>query len=180
MPSLLRNHAKFWGSIATFGDYKPWTGHTADGGDSSNYPEHSGRILSLKKGKTTAVRHFAQMIEPELPEDIVIVTVPSHDPAAIGGGLKALAGELAKGGNRVDGSECLVRTKKIDKLAHGGDRSKDVHLKSVAVANADLIKGKNILLLDDVTKTGHSLEACAELLLNAGAMSVQRATLGKT
>ena len=89
-------------------------------------------------------------------------------------------GTLQKNGGRIDGSGCLVRTKKIEKLAHGGDRSQDIHLESIVVKNVNLIKGKDILLLDDVTKTGNSLEACTLLLLEAGARSVQRATIGKT
>src|SRR5207248_321232 len=99
--------------------------------------------------------------------------VPGHDPAKIGKGLKTLSAELAKNGDRIDGSDCLVRFKKIDKLAHGGDRSKDVHLNSVRVENSDLIKDRHVLLLDDVTKTGNSLTACSELLMAAGARSVE-------
>jgi predicted amidophosphoribosyltransferase len=150
------------------------------GGDSSSYPPHSARILDLKDGRVDAVRHFAEMIEPELPDNIAIATVPSHDPAKVGGGLKMLTAKLAKRGNRIDASQCLVRTKKIDKLAHGGDRSKEVHLGSITVANSALIKGRDVLLLDDVTKTGLSLAACKELLLKAGARSVLCATIGKT
>jgi hypothetical protein len=77
MPSPLKDHTDFWGAVATFGDYKPYGVHKADGGEWTNYPEHSGNILSLKKGKEWAIRHFAEMIEPELPNDIGIVTVPS-------------------------------------------------------------------------------------------------------
>jgi hypothetical protein len=136
-----------------------------------------GMIFLYKEGKSNAVAHFAAKIDPELADGIVIVTVPSHDPSKPGAGLKKLAAAPAKSGNRVDGSDCLVRTKKIAKLASGGDRSKEIHLESIEVAKADLIKGKNVLLLDDVTKTGNSLEACAELLLSSGAKVVQRATI---
>lgn len=80
----------------------------------------------------------------------------------------------------MDGSGCLVRTQKHEKLAHGGDRSKDSHIKSMEIRNASLIKGKNVLLLDDVTTSGNSLEAGCELLLKAGEQSVRRAAIGKT
>jgi predicted amidophosphoribosyltransferase len=91
-----------------------------------------------------------------------------------------LAGELATVCKCTDASGCLVRIKKIAKLAHGGDRSKNVHLESIEVRNPGLIKGRDVLLLDDVAKTGNSLEACAELLIKAGARSVECATIGKT
>jgi hypothetical protein len=104
--------------VLGLGDYKPWTVHQSGGSGSSDYPEHSSNILSLKKGKARAVQYFADMIEPKLPDNIVIVTIPSHDPANTTGGLKSLAAKLAAGGNRVDGSDCFVRTKKIDKHIH--------------------------------------------------------------
>jgi predicted amidophosphoribosyltransferase len=181
MPAVLKQHERYyWRNVAVYGDYKPWSVHKEEGGVRSDYPEHSGRILDLKEGKPEAVTHFAAVIEPELADGIMIVTVPSHDPAKPSVGLKMLAAALAKGGNRIDGFECLVRTEKIDKLALGGDRSKEVHLKSIVAAKTNLIKGRNVLLLDDVTKTGNSLAACTELLLKAGATAVQRATIGKT
>jgi predicted amidophosphoribosyltransferase len=150
------------------------------GGDRSNYPAHSGRILDLKDGKESAISNFAEMIEPKLPNNIAIAVVPSHDPEKVSIGLENLAAQLAERGNRVDASECLVRTNKIEKLAHGGDRSKSVHLESIDVVRPDLIAGRELLVIDDVTKTGSSLFACKEILIRAGARSVLCATNGKT
>jgi hypothetical protein len=181
VPKILRNHARYWGDwLAVFGDYKPWGVHRQGGGTRDDYPPYSGRILDLKDGNADAVAHFKAQIEPELPNGIAIAVVPGHDPAGSGKGLKALAAELAKGGGRVDASGALVRTQKITKLAHGGDRNEEVHLKSVGIANASLIKGKDVLLLDDVCKTGNSLRACEKILRDAGARSVECATIGKT
>jgi|SRR5579862_2275292 len=177
---ILKKHDRYWGQVAIYGDYKPYAAHLAQGGDYSNFPAHSGRILDLKDDKAGAVDHFAGIIESELSDGIVIVTIPSHDPEKGPGGLQKLAGRLAQKGNRVDGSGCLVRTQKHDKVAHGGDRSKEGHLKTMAVRNIDLIKGKNVLLLDDVTTSGNSLEAGRDLLLKAGAATVRRAAIGKT
>lgn len=180
MARILKGHQQYWSDVAIYGHYVPWGVHKANGGDRSSYDAHSGRILDLKEKRAGAIKHFSEMIAPELPKGIAIATVPSHDPAKAVGGLALLAGELAASCGCVDGSACLVRTKKIEKLAHGGDRSKEVHLQSITVANSGLIKGRDVLLLDDVAKTGNSLEACAELLLKAGARSVECATIGKT
>lgn len=180
MAPIFKKHDRYWGEIAVFGDYLPWNVHRAGGGDRSDYPQNSGRILDLKDGSAKAAVHFGEIVAKELADNVVIVTVPGHDPAKPSAGLRQLASELAKGGKRVDCSDCLVRTTKIDKLAHGGDRAEEVHLKSVIVAKPSDIKGKDVLLIDDVTKTGHSLVACKKLLLKAGAGSVQCVTLGKT
>lgn len=176
---VVSNHQRFWNGIAIFGDYRPWNVHRAMGGDRSNYPEHSGKILDLKDGKVAAATHFANLMAPSLGDDFAVAVVPGHDPAKVGAGLRALAAEIAKAGQqRIDGSGVLLRTKKIDKLAHGGDRNEQVHLDSVAVADPRTIAGRDILLLDDVTKTGHSLHACRTLLLQAGARSVVCAAIG--
>jgi predicted amidophosphoribosyltransferase len=183
MPPILKDHQRYWGAgwLAVFGDYKPWGVHKNGGGTRENYPPHSGRILDLKDGKADSVTYFKDLVEPVLgDDDFVIVIVPGHDPARPSKGLKALAAELAKGGNRADASGALVRTQKIAKLARGGDRSEAIHANSVVVADVSLIKGKHVLLLDDVTKTGNSLRACEKILLDAGATSVTCVTMGKT
>jgi Phosphoribosyl transferase domain len=178
---ILKNHANYWGNwLAYFGHYKPWGVHAQGGGTWDDFPEHSRNILDFKRGKTEPIAGFVTQIEPELPEGVAIAVVPGHDPANPGTGLPTLAAALASKGRRIDASSVLVRTAKIAKLATGGDRSEEVHAKSVMVVNAHLIKGKDVLLLDDVAKTGNSLRACQKLLVQAGAKSVECATIGKT
>ncbi len=79
-----------------------------------------------------------------------------------------------------NGGACLVRHKSIAKKATGGDRSIEVDLNSIRVEDADCIKGKRVLLLDDVTTSGNSLLACRRLLLQAGAADVKMVALGRT
>jgi predicted amidophosphoribosyltransferase len=176
---VFKKHDRNWGEIAIFGDYLAWGLHKAQGGDRSDFPEYSGRILDLKDGSPKAATRFGEMVAKDLADGVVVATVPGHDPAKQSVGLRQLAGAIAKDGKRVDCWDCLVRTKKIDKLAHGGDRSEEVHLNSVKVARPAAIKGKDVLLVDDVCNTGHSLTACKKLLLAAGARSVQCAAIGK-
>ena len=76
--AILNKHGRDRGKVAIWLDYKPYGLHKDQGGNSTNYPAHSGRILDLKDDKAGAVDHFADMIEPELSDGIVILTVPSR------------------------------------------------------------------------------------------------------
>ncbi len=165
--------------VFEYGPYKPWGLHKAQGGDGSNYPTRSKKLLDLKDKIPQAIEHFRSEVAPHLGAGIAIAIVPSHDPAKTDSGIRILGQRLAVGG-RVDATGCLVRHTKIPKLASGGDRSVTVHLESIRVDMASLIKGRRVLILDDVATTGNSLIACRQILLEAGAAEVKCAALGKT
>jgi hypothetical protein len=172
-------HEKFgdlYNQIVTCGTYHPyWVG----GVRNPSFSAHSGKILDLKDGMERGIEHFREFLEDKILPGIPIAVVPSSDPEKAKSGLCILGERLAAAG-RIDATGCLVRTKKIDKLAHGGNRAIEVHLESIVVQNAKLIKGKDVLLLDDVTTSGNSLAACKRLLLDAGASRVQMLAIGKT
>ena len=54
-----------------------------------------------------------------------------------------------------------------------------INVKDVYIANAEKIKGKNIILVDDVYTTGSTMEECAKELKNKGAKNVLGITLAK-
>lgn len=142
----------------------------------------SGLILDLKIGQPAAVNFFYELMNKwfSFGERFTICIVPSSDPQKKESGVMQLAKRLASEHDRVDGTMCLVRTKKIQKLAHGGPRDKEVHLGSIEVVHKELIKGQEVLLLDDVMTTKNSLAACKELLYAAGASKVQPLAIAKT
>ena len=74
----------------------------------------------------------------------------------------------------------LLRHTTIEKLSHGGDRDEQVHLDSIRVVGNFIPKGAKVLLIDDVTTTNNSMNACAELLYDAGAGLVVKVALAKT
>ncbi|SEN67950.1 phosphoribosyltransferase family protein [Bradyrhizobium sp. OK095] len=166
--------------ISAFGQYRPYGLHKAMGGDHTNYPAYSGRILDLKDKKNGGIIYFFNLVEPLIRKDVALVTVPSHDPQKTINGIRELAQRICIDDPRIDATEVLVRQKPVAKLAHGGNRDKDNHLKSIVVRSPHLIRGRRVLLLDDVVSTGGSLRACKELLLTAGARAVHCAALGKT
>jgi hypothetical protein len=80
-----------------------------------------------------------------------------------------------------NGTDVLVRTKTVTPKHLGGIRGDiNYEMESLYVQDADLIRGKEVLLLDDVTTSGASLKAGKELLLRAGAKLVVPFALGET
>ena len=79
--------------------------------------------------------------------------------------------------------ECLIKAKETPAQA-GLDRQKRLeNLKDSFAINKEIkkeIKGKKILLIDDVFTTGSTAEACAKVLKRAGAGSVFVLTIAKT
>ena len=74
-----RGHKRYWGKVAIYGDYRPWTAHKEAGGDWSTFDEHSRRILLLRRA-TKLRALFRRYDRAGIGDDIVIVIVPSHDP----------------------------------------------------------------------------------------------------
>jgi len=146
--------------------------------------EHTLRIESLKYRKEPdAIQYFLSKLDPILPHGNPITIVPSADPDNRSSGLTDLVGELAKN-DRIDATSCLVRHKKIPPSALAGnykERTNEArHYDSIRVEHEDVIKGKAVLLIDDITTTGTTLKACRKLLLNSGASEVVCIVLGRT
>ncbi|MDR6383987.1 hypothetical protein [Paraburkholderia caribensis] len=154
------------------------------------------RLLDLKsvaeRGHPYAVAHFSKMAKEFLaskgipPPDLQvhIVVVPSSTAGKWSPGLLKIGEYLIKhNSNFVDSMQSLVRVKTIQKLARGGDRSVWTHSQSIALApKADkILARKTILLLDDITTTGNSMSACAEILtVQATPARVMPLAIGKT
>ena len=82
-----------------------------------------------------------------------------------------MLGDMLAANGRVNKVYYLRRTETIDKLAYGGNRNKEIHMKTISTIEDVDISGEIVLLMDDVTTTGNSLYACKEILLQHGAKS---------
>ncbi len=78
--------------------------------------------------------------------------------------------------------DLLLRTRATPKQAHMKvkEREKNVH-KAFAIneRHADQLKGRAVVLVDDVMTTGATVRECAEVLLKAGASSVSVLTIAR-
>ncbi|WDQ32171.1 hypothetical protein PTQ21_27955 [Paenibacillus marchantiae] len=154
--------------------------HPYRGGSNPNFDDNSRFLLDLKNDKDIAIDKIYNWLEPLVDLNVSLAVVPSHDPNKVGGGVYRIAKKLVSSSKRIDATSCLKRHTIIQKLAHGGPRSIDIHRNSINVIDRELIMDKEVLLLDDITTSGNSLYACRELLLRAGAREVQCLAFGRT
>lgn len=66
---------------------------------------------------------------------------------------------------------CKVRENQVQHTLSADERENNVQ-GVYAAAKQSLIKGKNVLLVDDIVTTGSTLSECAKVLLSAGAKEV--------
>jgi len=180
-PSLFRPPAG-GPAIYVLGEYRPWNYHKENGGTGSNWPEHSCRIMDVKKMRPTGYSYFERGLLTLITQTSAqaVALVPGHDPENGRSGLRAIIEAYAPRARVAVGVDYLKRTTLIDKLANGGDRSVQVHLDSIVANDPARFRGKSILLVDDVLTTGNSLLACREILLAAGAAKVHSLALAQT
>lgn len=138
----------------------------------------SGKILDLKEGKESAIKYFYYLLDAEIAPDVAICVVPSSDSTKRNTGMARL-GEMLADNGRINKVYYLQRKNSIPKLATGGNRRKEVHLRTIDTLQDMDVSGDVVLLMDDVTTTGNSLYACREILLNHGANKVEMFALGK-
>lgn len=140
----------------------------------------SGRILDVKDKKEKGISYFFQQLDEEICKGVAICVVPSYTEGSRNdSGIAELARRLARSG-RVDKVDFLLRTKTIDKLAHGGSRDIKAQLDSIGVNPNMSVEGDVVLIVDDVTTSGASLEACKKILLENGARRVAMLALGQS
>lgn len=176
--SLLNNNVRDIKDIYYLNIYHPYY-IGAKKHKNPNFDKFSSLILDVKKKEQSAINHFYKHLDSFVRKDCPIAIVPSSNPENINTGICQIAILLSQH-SRINATSCLQRHRKVEKKSRGGNRSIDVDLSTINVNNKEIIKGKNVLLLDDVTTSGNSLYACEQLLLQAGAAKVLKLALGKT
>ena len=136
-------------------------------------------INALQKDRKWVVARLAAQIGPMLEEGIALAVVPSHAAFHVFSPTRTLAQTLAAEGGRVDATDCLVRVETIRRIVWGGPSTRALHRATIRVERPELVQDRSVLLLDDIAKSGASLVACRELLLEAGASAVQAMALGR-
>lgn len=136
-----------------------------------------GLILDLKENSVNAIDKFYKNLISifdhfENIDKIFFCAIPSHASFAEPSAMHIIAQKLSVHYNRPDYSEALQRYKTIPKLSDGGVRNIGVHINSIKINPNYNIKNKNIILMDDITTSGSSMAASAQILKIAGASKV--------
>lgn len=111
----------------------------------------------------------------------MIISVPLHKSREIKRGYNQallISKALGKATGIRDCSKLLVRIRNTGAQSLLDRKSRLVNVKNAFyIANAELIKGKNILLIDDILTTGTTVNECARILKEAGANIVIAAVI---
>lgn len=119
---------------------------------------------------------------PDLGPDAIVVPVPSARARILQRGLNpagVLAARVARGlGYRLaSGALTVARLRERSRGLGRRDRAK--HVKGAFQAHAHVIRGRPVLLVDDVVTTGATVAECAQLLRKAGATRVEVVALAR-
>lgn len=136
-------------------------------------------LRALHEGCESAVWYFFSQLDKKLPAGAAVALVPGHDPALKNCGLDELGRALGGTRGRVDATSIVVRTTAVPRLAVSSPRGLNTHLSSVAICRPEIIRGRRVVLLDDIAYTGNSIRAARRILEEAGAQSVQCIVLGR-
>lgn len=133
--------------------------------------------IGIRMGRLFA----AELTETSFSRSEIIIPVPLHPKKQKKRGYNQ-SEMLAKGVNELFGIE--LNTKVLMRKGNAGSQTNknryDRFLNisdQFCIENSEGIQGKSVLLIDDVVTTGSTLEACAQLLIDAGSKDISILTL---
>ena len=136
-----------------------------------------GAILDLKQNSSKAINIFYKKLIAifdsfESMDNIYFCAIPSHVANAEISSMHIIAKKLSTYYNKEDYSEVLQRYKTIPRLSDGGIRNIGVHIHSIRINSNYQVQNKKFILLDDITTSGSSMAAGAQILKIGGADKV--------
>ncbi|RZN36957.1 MAG: phosphoribosyltransferase [Methanosarcinales archaeon] len=162
--------------IFNLGIYHPW-----QDGHNPNFDEFSRVILDVKDQHIQGINYFVNRLRSVLSgnDEYVICIIPTHAVGTEPSGIRTIAKQLCSH-QVTDGTDVISRALEIPEKTMGGSGDIQLEIESLTVLNENAVRGRQVLLLDDVTTTGTSLKAGKHLIEQAGAELVVLLALAKT
>ncbi len=110
----------------------------------------------------------------------IIIPIPSSKAGVISKGHTEICYQIAGRLGIENGTGALERITTVPKSAHGNRPSYERHYDSFAINPHFDLRGRKVILFDDVYTTGNTAHAAAQKIYEAGAEKVWIVTLGKT
>lgn len=130
---------------------------------------------------------FASRVD-ELMQDLFVdntvewdyfTLAPGHEMDELNDNMKGLSDRIAEEGN-VKYRQVLRRSKSVEESRELGSIRKRIIAQENSIEVTEDVKGKNIIILDNVSISGVYLAYLTQMLMDAGARKVSCVTLGVT
>jgi ComF family protein len=154
------------------------------------YSEPFAQVIHRFKyqGKTHALASFRALLEMLPPESVIeppelILPVPLHDRKLRQRGFNQavlLASAFFPQARRLIRTDLLRRAINTEPQTSLSGKARRLNLKNAfTLRDPELVRGKRIVLVDDVFTTGTTVNECARILKKAGALRVEVLTLAR-
>ncbi len=139
-----------------------------------------GRMPALGRTLASLLREDEELTDKEALERRLIVPVPLHyrrlrqrefNPAS----LLVLAAPLTG----IRAFDALSRVRDTPPQTALSGRARQNNVRDAFVGRRDRVRGRSVLLIDDVMTTGATVEACTRALRQAGAIEVSVLTMAR-
>ncbi len=148
------------------------------------------RIVPLARELGTRLASAMAQLEPDAPREMLIVPVPLHRGRMAERGFnqaRTLAAEalrrlrISHPAWRLElSATSLVRQRSTESQAGLTPRQRRQNLRGAFfVSDPEAMRGRHVLLVDDIFTTGATARACSRILMEAGAASIRVATLAR-
>lgn len=135
-------------------------------------------IIDMKNGHISAMKEIADMIKDDIPDRACICVIPPSKTDRSSMLKRAL--NLIEKEKSLQVTDFLKRVKDKEPYHAGAERNPENEFKTIQCVKTNMLKGKDVILIDDVCTSGSTMYACKKILMDNGARTVRCIAIGRT